>query len=189
MKVVNDLTLYDIDCRYIACTKCVGDIQLFTVGKEIFAFSDRALSRFIEKSTASKLEIVLQKHLYDVAISIAKRDKSTDLSSIHTKYAEYLYQRGDYHNAIQQYIETIGFLEPSFVIKKFLEGTRAAQLSIYIEALHARNLANKSSTMLLLGAYLKMGNKEKIKQFVENSSKLKYLDIDGAIQVCFFKLN
>ena len=185
-KTVNLLTLYDVDCRYIACTNPIGNAQLFTVGKEIFAFSERTLSKFVEKPTASKLEIVLQKHLYDVAISIAKRDKSDDLFSIHVKYADYLYNRGDFHNAIQQYIETIGFLEPSFVIRRFLDGTRAAQLSTYIEALHAKKLINEFNTMLLLGAYLKMGNKEKIKQFVNNSSKFKKFDIDGAIKVCFF---
>ncbi|KAE9549503.1 hypothetical protein FO519_007286 [Halicephalobus sp. NKZ332] len=183
-KTFNVLTLYDVDCRYIACMNPVGDSQLFTVGRAIFALcSDGTLSKFVEKPTALKLEIVLQKQLYDVAISIAKRDKSGDLSSIHAKYADYLYNRGDFHNAIQQYIETIGSLEASFVIRRFLDGTRAAQLCIYIEALHARNLYNESNTMLLLGAYLKMGNKDKIKHFITNSSKFKNFDVDRAIKL------
>lgn len=183
-KFMNVLNLYDVDCRYIASTVPIGDAQLFTMGREIFAIQpDGSLWKITEKTTSVKLDIVLQKHLYDVAISIAKRDNSNELASIHGKYADYLYNKGDFQNAIQQYIETIGVLQPSFVIRRFLDGTRAAQLALYIEALHARNINSSENVLLLLGAYLKMGNMEKVEQFVLNSSKYGNFDVEGAIKL------
>lgn len=114
---------------------------------------------------------------------LAKREKSSELAPIYFKHADYLYKRGNFENAIQNYIETIGYLEPSHVIEKFIHGTRAAQLATYLEALHKRSAATENHTLLLLGAYLKMGSKDKVNNFVEKAITFKNLDVEEAVKV------
>uniref|UniRef100_A0A914YIW2 Vacuolar protein sorting-associated protein 11 homolog n=1 Tax=Panagrolaimus superbus TaxID=310955 RepID=A0A914YIW2_9BILA len=178
------LTVYDVECRYIACTFPLNSSQLFTLNNDIYSLQeDGSMSRFTEKGTGAKLDIVIQKHLYDVAIALAKREKSSEISPIYFKYADYLYKRGDFQNAIQQYIETIGYLEPSHVIEKFIHGTRAVQLATYLEALHKRSAATENHTLLLLGAYLKMGSKDKVEDFVEKATHYNDLDVEEAVKL------
>lgn len=61
-----------------------------------------------------------RKNLYDHAINLARRHKCTgdELANIHRQYADYMYQKGDYDHAVQEYKETIGYLPPSYVICK-----------------------------------------------------------------------
>lgn len=64
------LTVYDAECRYIACTYPVGVSQLFTLSGYIYALlEDGSMLRFVEKGISAKLDIVMQKHLYEVAIA------------------------------------------------------------------------------------------------------------------------
>ena len=52
--------------------------------------------------------------------SLAKRQNLDEdgLASIFTQYGDHLYGKGDHDGAIQQYIQTIGKLEASYVIRK-----------------------------------------------------------------------
>ena len=58
--------------------------------------------------------------------------------------------KGDYDQAIAQYIETIGYTEPSYVIRKFLDAQRIHNLTTYLQALHEKGRANSDHTTLLL---------------------------------------
>mgnify|MGYP000867380723 CR=1 FL=1 len=51
---------------------------------------------------------------------IAKNQQydSDSLIDIFRVYGDHLYKKGDYNGAIEQYIKTIGKLEPSYVIRK-----------------------------------------------------------------------
>jgi hypothetical protein len=48
----------------------------------------------------------------------------------------HLYRKGDYAKAIDQYILTINYLDPSYVIQSFLDGSKLDYLILYLEALH-----------------------------------------------------
>ncbi len=65
-----------------------------------------------------------------------------------------------------RYERTIGYIEPSYVIRKFLDATRMPQLASYLEALHERNLANSEHTTLLINCYTKLKEKEKLHRFI-----------------------
>ena len=65
-----------------------------------------------------------------------------------------------------RYIHTIGFVEPSYVIRKFLDATRMPQLAMYLEALHQLGLANSEHTTLLINCYTKLKEKEKLHDFI-----------------------
>lgn len=78
------------------------------------------LSQLIEKDLQSKLSVLFKKNLYDVAVRMAKSQQydSEALINIFRQYGDHLYAKGDHSGAVEQYIKTIGKLEPSYVIKK-----------------------------------------------------------------------
>lgn len=48
--------------------------------------------------------------------------------------------KGDYSGAIGEYVKTVGHLEPSFVIRKYLDAQRIPQLCTYLKELHLKLL-------------------------------------------------
>jgi len=60
------------------------------------------------------------------------------VAEIQRRYGDHLYAKHDYDGAVAQYAATIGSLEPSYVIRKFLDAQRIHNLTAYLEALHAK---------------------------------------------------
>ncbi len=56
----------------------------------------------------------------------------------HCRWGDHLYSKGEYDAAMSQYLETISFLEPSYVIRRFLDAQRIHSLTCYLEQLHDR---------------------------------------------------
>jgi len=73
-----------------------------------------------EKSTATKLDMLYRKSLYSLALSLAKTQRLDEASvaDIHKQYGDHLYAKGEYDNAMQQFVQTIGHLQPSYVVRK-----------------------------------------------------------------------
>lgn len=61
---------------------------------------------------------------------------------------------------------TIGKLEPSYVIRKFLDAQRIHNLTAYLQALHRQSLANADHTTLLLNCYTKLKDSSKLEEFI-----------------------
>lgn len=76
--------------------------------------------RYHEKSLQQKLEMLYQRNLYILAINLSQRLGLDTLQQnvIYRKYGDFLYQRGDYDTAMQQYLRAIENTEPSQVIRK-----------------------------------------------------------------------
>ena len=83
---------------------------------------DRALqlNALEEKPTAAKLDLLYRNSLYLLALNLAKTQHLDDSSvaDIHRQYGDHLYSKGDYDGAVQQYVQTIGHVQPSYVIRK-----------------------------------------------------------------------
>jgi hypothetical protein len=93
-----------------------------------------------------------------------------------------LYGKGDFDGAIVQYIKTIGHLEPSYVIKKFLDAQRIHNLTSYLQKLHEAGQANSNHTTLLLNCYTKLKNVKELDEFIKKPN-LNF-DVETAIKVC-----
>ncbi len=78
------------------------------------------LYRYHEKDLRQELEILYQRNLYVLAITLAQKTGMDKLQQnvIYRKYADYLYQKGDFDGAMQQYLKAIDNTEPSEVIRK-----------------------------------------------------------------------
>ena len=89
---------------------------------------------------------------------------------------------------MMQYIKTIGVVQPSYVIRRFLDGQRINDLTSYLQELHSQKLANADITTLLLNCYAKLKDTERLRSFIDGaavsaSGELPF-DIDTAIRVC-----
>lgn len=64
--------------------------------------------------------MLYRKNLYLLALNLAKTQglDESSVADIHRQYGDHLYSKGDYDGAMQQFIKTIGFLQPSYVIRK-----------------------------------------------------------------------
>lgn len=80
--------------------------------------------RYHEKSVQQKLEILYQRNLYILAINLAQKLglDAVQQNAIYRKYGDFLYQRGDYDTAMQQYLRAIDNTEPSQIIRKVSMG-------------------------------------------------------------------
>ena len=60
------------------------------------------------------------------------------MAEIQRRYGDHLYAKHDYDAAMTQYVATIGHMEPSYVIRKFLDAQRIHNLTSYLEELHVQ---------------------------------------------------
>ena len=120
---------------------------------------------FKEKDNKEKFDTFYKKNFYETAYNYAKslgyeKKKLSEISKLH---AEHLYKKGDYDKSIEQYKLTINHLDPSYVIQKFLDGSKLNFLIEYLEALQEDKEFRskciperlKDFTALLLNCYIK----------------------------------
>ena len=70
--------------------------------------------------------MLYRKSLYVVALSMAKTQRldESSVADIHRKYGDHFYAKGDYDGAMAQFVQTIGWIQPSYVIRKVNWKTR-----------------------------------------------------------------
>jgi len=114
-----------------------------------------------EKVTSEKVALLVHKNLYLAAISMAFADpayQSSDITALYRRHAEHLYRKGDFSAAMDQYVYTIGSLEPSHVIFRYLDAPKIPLLAKYLEELRSRELATPKQNELLRTCYLKLND-------------------------------
>lgn len=188
---INTLTIYDTINKFTAFGAGFNDVThvLCEWGGLLVLTGDGKMYRLTEKDFQTKLEMLYKKHLYDIAISLAKSHRVAEgidnqiEVEIYQQYASHLYSKGNYNEAILQYIKTIGRLEPSHVIRKFLDSQRIHNLTAYLKALHDKELADKHHTTLLLNCYTKLKDRPMLDEFIKTDRHLNF-DLETAITVC-----
>lgn len=183
---MNVLSVYDIENKLIAYSAPFPDViaVMGEWGSLYVVTADGKIYQLEEKDTQTKLETLFRKNMYDMAISLAKSQHYSDgLIEIFRQYGDHLYSKGNHDAAIQQYIRTIGHLEPSYVIRKFLDAQRIHNLTEYLQALHEKGLANTDHTTLLLNCYTKLKAVDKLNGFIQTDKELNF-DVETAITVC-----
>ena len=79
---------------------------------------------------------------------------------------------------------TIGKLEPSYVIRKFLDAQRIHNLTAYLQTLHRQSLANADHTTLLLNCYTKLKDSSKLEEFIKVQGGAGRGFLEGLHQDC-----
>ncbi|XP_036279042.1 vacuolar protein sorting-associated protein 11 homolog isoform X2 [Pipistrellus kuhlii] len=136
--------------------------------------------------TTENVQMLFKKNLFEMAINLAKSQHldSDGLAQIFMQYGDHLYSKGNHDGAVQQYIRTIGKLEPSYVIRKFLDAQRIHNLTAYLQTLHRQSLANADHTTLLLNCYTKLKDSLRLEEFIKTKSESEvHFDVETAIRV------
>ena len=196
------------------CTLCVYDpnnnifilynnglnniLSVISDNNKLYVLSDNVGTKkivcFKEKDNKEKFDTFYKKNFYETAYNYAKslgydKKKLSEISKLH---AEHLYKKGDYEKSIEQYKLTINNLDPSYVIQKFLDGSKLNFLIDYLEALQNNDEFKskciperlKDFTALLLNCYIKQKQIKKLKDFVESKNINDEVTIKTAIEVC-----
>lgn len=123
------------------------------------------------------------------------------MAEICKEHADSLYSKKQYDEALDMFIKTIGFLNPSYVIQRFIEVPQLPNLIKYLEKLieaptsaqqqnhNINTLAdyNKDYTALLLNCYVKTKQKDKISELIDRNGLGNggtIFDVATAIEVC-----
>ncbi|XP_059608812.1 vacuolar protein sorting-associated protein 11 homolog [Phlebotomus argentipes] len=183
------LTVIDIQNKFIVFTTTIdavaailvefGTCYVITKAKEVFHLD--------EKDLQSKLNLLFKKNLYDIAVRIAKSNQydSEGLAEIFRQYGDHLYGKGDYPGSVEQYVRTIGYLEPSYVIRKFLDSRHIHCLTDYLQQLHQLGHATADHTTLLLNCFTRLDQTTNLREFLSNDANPDLIfDLDVAIKVC-----
>lgn len=168
-------------------------------GEDIFAFveigfSQKKIVKLNEKDTKFKFDIFYRRSFFDTALEYAKNSNfdNKKISEIYEKYGNHIYNKGDYQKAIEQYIMTINYLDPSTVIQKYLDASKLDLLILYLEAIHKNGKfefrsadEKKDYTALLINCYIKQKKVNKLKEFLDGKDITSHLiNVETAIQVC-----
>ncbi|CAK8684034.1 unnamed protein product [Clavelina lepadiformis] len=184
----NMVTIYDMKQKLIAYSSPLPGVQevLYEWGSVFVLTADNNLICLQEIDIHQKLEMLFKKNLYSLAVNLAKSQDlgKEGLIDIFKQYGDHLYSKGDYDTAIIQYIKTIGHLEPSYIIRKFLDAQRIHNLTTYLEALHGRGLANEDHTTLLLNCFTKLKDVKNLNKFIMTPHTELHFDVETAIRVC-----
>lgn len=188
-KYTHELTVLDSqDNSLTVFTSPVQDVFSILVEWGLFYIlsTNKSVALVAEKDLQSKLSLLFKKNLYDLAIRIAKSQHydADGLMEIFRQYGDHLYSKGDHKGAINQYIKTIGKLEPSYVIRKYLGSQQVENLTTYLQALHKEGAATGGHTTLLLNFYTKLNKPELLKEFIMTKDREVDFDVEVAIDVC-----
>ncbi|KLO14890.1 hypothetical protein SCHPADRAFT_927552 [Schizopora paradoxa] len=196
---ISKVTVFDLENKFVAYSGMFeeGARAVFSQWGHIFVLTnDGKLSRLEEKPTATKLEMIYRRNFYVLALNLASTQglDESSVADIHRQYGDHLYSKGDYDGAMAQFVQTIGHLQPSYVIRKFLDAQRIHNLVTYLQDLHTLGLANSDHTTLLLNTYTKLKDVSRLDTFIKTESRRSIsgdgdddeppFDLETAIRVC-----
>ena len=184
----SSFTILNTDLKFIAYKESLSAQvdSIFSIWGDIYLRTiDGKLYRYHEKTFQQRLEILYQRNLFVLAINMAQTYKVDQVQQnvIFRRYGDYLYQKGDYNTAMQQYLRAIDNTEPSQIIRKFLDNQQIRNLIEYLEELHEHGKATSDHTTLLLNCYAKLKDVDKLEEFIRQPGELKF-DLDTAIIMC-----
>ena len=147
-----------------------------------------------EKNNKEKFETFFSKKYFDDALMYAKNlgFNEEQMSEISIKNAQYEFSKGHYDRAIEEYIKTIKYYEPSIIVQQFLDKSKFNYLIKYLETIvegyspEDINLEeSKNYTTLLLHCYIIQEEVNKLKGFIEKKGQIFSNDLlKVVIDVC-----
>lgn len=187
----NVLNIYDLKNKLVVYNSSIGEVAhiLCEWGTITVLTQDQQILCIAEKDMGSKLDMLFRKSLYTIAINLVQNNQADAAATaeVMRKYGDHLYGKQNYDEAMAQYIRTIGQLEPSYVIQKFLDAQRIHNLTHYLEKLHEKGLATADHTTLLLNCYTKLKDVSKLNDFIkgeEGKEGEPRFDVETAVRVC-----
>ncbi|KAI0717610.1 hypothetical protein C8Q72DRAFT_983195, partial [Fomitopsis betulina] len=190
---ITKVAVFDLENKHVAFSGTFneGVREVISMFDKVYVLSnDGVLSCLEEKPMSVKLDMLYRKGLYPTALNLAKSQQldNASVADIHRQYGDHLYGKGDYDSAMQHFMKTIGYVQASYVIRKFLDAQRIHNLVAYLQELHAQGRANADHTTLLLNTYTKLKDVSRLDSFIKREAARETdelpFDLDTAIRVC-----
>lgn len=146
-----------------------------------------------EKDVHTRLNLLYERKLYEDALALGAvwGLNEKEMKSIHFMFGNELYAKKQVEEAMDEsiflllftcrYIATIGAVDASLVIRKYLDAASIHQLIRYLEELHRQGFALTDHTILLMNSYVKLHDNDKIQGFVYKESLGPHYDVNAVI--------
>ncbi|GAA6064060.1 hypothetical protein JCM10212_006796, partial [Sporobolomyces blumeae] len=182
-ELVSKVTIFDPENKFVAFSAAYGDQgvgegagirEVVEAWGAVWVLTESGqLHRLTEQPLQNSLSTLYQRNLFTLAVSLAKSRglSEPDVGEIYRRYGDHLYSKGDFEGSMSCYLKTVGTVQASYVIRKFLDAQRLTHLTSYLQELHSRNLANSDITTLLLNCYTKLADDEALSRFIHSSSR------------------
>lgn len=189
------ITIYDYGHQFIVFSVTLPSTvsQIFKVSGEVRVLCHNGvLYAFKEKSTEDKIKILVQRELFPLAIQLAE-EGGQNVTTLKRKYAEFLYGKGEYQEAVDMYIEGVekqGEGNNSYILDvmlKYKDNDKIGYLTEFLEHIcfsseQTANLFSQSGEnesgkrdylTLLLCNYCKLKDRKKLNVFISELEKAK----------------
>lgn len=187
---VNRILVVNPEYKYIAFSGALSAASrtMFTQWGQLHVLDTSGmLYRIEEKRISDQIEVLMARNLYSMAVDFAVKHNvpKSELLAIHQRYAQYLYDKGEYAGSMDEYVACLGLDDTatSRVILKFSDSQLVAQLTRYLEEIYDRGLASSQHTGLLLNTYAKQKDTASIERFIETTANSKSYDPEMAIRI------
>jgi hypothetical protein len=189
----HQLVIYDVDNKlisYVSNHTSVEHILCEADAIYVFAYNQRrelTLQKLTEKDSAEKMAVLFKKNMFEIAYSMARLEGYDEgfIAEISRMQGDHYYEKEDFDNAINCYKQTVGYVEPSYIIIQFLDASKIEYLTSYLETLHSKHQANTEHTALLLNCYVHLKATTQLNNFLAQSDKdYGLFDAETAINVC-----
>ena len=178
----------------------------------IFSFSERNLIYCLKQSKNNEeksiKEIIVYKEIhhdykleqfynnkdYNLALKYVKQFPNLFRKDIKyeiiKKNGDYYASKGDYKNAINEYIKTINYYNPTEIICNLLDGSKMDFLIVYLEEINKKDffiMEEKRNyyISLLINCYIKQKKFKKLKEFIDKAYLNKQTSIiRNVINIC-----
>ena len=194
------LRIYELDTHCVFGSSRFGltaRFILFEWGAVILVKSTGKLTILSEIPTEKKINLLCtSSKQFEIALKLSNKNSMgrDAIAEIRRQLGDAKIARRDYEAAVKEYKETIGVVEPSYVITQFLEPQLAEHLVDYLEALHdnfieREKVEDKLYTMLRFNCYTKLKRGDSIKKIVDECKdnakrgKEPNFDVEAAVSV------
>ncbi|KAH0792794.1 vacuolar protein sorting-associated protein 11 [Histomonas meleagridis] len=157
----------------------------------ILMLDDGSATKLTESNMQEKIQQLINNEQFDVALVVASSQQlgSSLICEIHRQRGDSYFAKRMYHEAIEEYKLTIGQLEASYVITRFIDPQHAEYLVDYLEALSEKHLETKQHTTLRFNCYTKLRKQDKLRAIIDQclrdaeERKEPSFDLETAVQV------
>ncbi|EAY12183.1 hypothetical protein TVAG_003890 [Trichomonas vaginalis G3] len=171
-QISTSFLVMDLEYGLLVNSQNIGSTVTFVDyqwGSLISITKSNTIKMYQEMKSQPKIDLLCKNLRFEMAIKMSK-SFNLGLSSeatINQLYADYLFTQHNYNAAIDHYIMTIGYTDPSHVIAKFVEPHHAEHLANYLVKL-PRDIITKQHTTLLFNCYTKIRATGKLDEIVKN---------------------
>jgi hypothetical protein len=185
------VTLCDLDNKIIVYSGVFPLVSFVTTAwgsLYLLVNDEHKLATLIEKDIHTKLELLFRKHLYAIAVKMATDHglREATVADIHKRYGDHLFSKGEFNRAVDQYLRTVGIVEPSYVLRKFLDENHLPHMIRYLQRLHEGASSQEDNcyvlpeyTTLLLNCLIKLKDEAELELFIKTNTHLA-LNVESA---------